>query len=114
MVGSIVGALLLWLRLGGLGVVGLPVLGLSLAGIFPTLVTLTPSRVGVGRASAVIGYQIAAASLGGATLPWIAGRFVAASSLESLGPYLLGCTVAMSALHLAVERGAVTAQGRVG
>lgn len=103
-IGTVAGALLLWLRPAGLGVVGLPVLGLSLAGIFPTLVTLTPARVGIGRAPTVIGYQIAAASLGGSALPWLAGRLVAASSLESLGPYLLVCAIAMMVLHFAVAR----------
>jgi fucose permease len=104
MAGSMAGALLLWLQPGGLGVVGLPILGLSLAGVFPTLVTLTPSRVGTDSTPTVIGYQIAAASLGGAALPWVAGRLVAASSLESLGPYLLGCAVAMTGLHYLVAR----------
>ena len=48
-------------RVGG---VGLVLLGLGLAAIYPTLVSLTPRRVGHGRAPRAIGYQVAAAVVG--------------------------------------------------
>lgn len=88
-IGAIAGVALLWWDPGGLGVVGLPVAGLSLSGIFPALVTLTPGTVGTERSGDAIGYQLSAASIGAAALPWIAGRLVGATSLEALGPVLV-------------------------
>ncbi len=36
-----------------------------------------------------MGLQLAAASLGAAAIPWVAGRFVGFSGLETLGPVLV-------------------------
>lgn len=107
MVGTTLGCVFFWWNPAGLGVLGLPFTGLSLAGVFPTLVTLTPQRLGSGRTTAVMGYQLAAASLGAATLPWLVGWAIARTSLEALGPMLVGAAVLMTALHLALDaRGA--------
>ena len=104
MAGTIVGCAVLWWDPASLGVLGLPFAGLSLAGVFPTLVTLTPQRIGPGRTTAVMGYQLAAASLGAAILPWMVGWAVARTSLEALGPMLVGAAVTMAALHLTLDR----------
>lgn len=88
--GAIGGVALLWWDPSGLGVLGLPVIGMSLAGIFPALVTLTPGAVGVERSGDAIGLQLSAAALGAAAVPWLAGRIVGVSDLESLGPVLVG------------------------
>ncbi len=87
--GSIAGVLLLWWNPGAAGVLGLPVVGFSLAGIFPALVMLTPGAVGAERSGDAMGLQLAAASLGAAAIPWVAGRFVGFSGLETLGPVLV-------------------------
>ena len=99
MAGSVAGSGLFWLDPLGLGVVGLPLLGFSLAGIFPILVALTPGWVGEERAETVIGFQIAAAAAGTALMPWVAGRIIAAGGLESLGPYLVVLCLAMAGLN---------------
>ena len=75
-----------------------------MAGIFPTLVSLTPSWVGPARSATVIGYQIAASSMGAATLPWAIGKWMDSSGLERLGGALFITALAMTALHLIVER----------
>ncbi len=106
MVGSIAGSLLFWLDPAGLGVAGLALLGVSLAGVFPILVALTPSWVGEDRAPAVIGYQIAAAATGAALLPWLGGVLVDAAGLEAIGPFLVVIAVAMTVLHWVVDRAA--------
>jgi fucose permease len=93
-----------WLDPVGAGVLGLPILGLGLAGIFPTLVALTPAWVGVDRSPSVIGYQIAASSLGAASLPWVVGQWMESTDLERLGPFLLITAVLMAGLHGVVDR----------
>jgi fucose permease len=104
MAGTLIGILIFWWDPAGIGALGLPVLGASLAGIFPTLVALTPSWVGQDRTSTVVGQQIAASTLGAAVLPWIAGRWMDAGGLERLGPFLFVSAVLMTLLHLYVDR----------
>ena len=104
MVGTILGCALFWWDPAGLGVAGLPLAGVSLAGIFPTLVALTPSWVGKERAPTVIGYQIAASSVGAASIPWIAGLVIESAGLEALGPFLVATAILMAGLHLVVAR----------
>ena len=54
---------------GGAGAVGFPLLGLSLAGVFPSLVLLTPRRVGSARTPTVVGLQFSVASIGASGIP---------------------------------------------
>ena len=103
---SVLGSAVLWLDPAGLGVVGLTVLGVSLAGVFPTLVALTPNWVGEDRAPVVIGYQIAAAAAGAALIPWVAGLIIDRFGLESLGPFLVAIAVAMTIVHWVIDRNA--------
>jgi fucose permease len=104
MIGSIAGTVVFWIDPAGLGVVALPLLGFSFAGVFPTMVALTPAWVGKERAETVIGFQIAAASAGTALMPWMAGRIVSGAGLEALGPYLVALAVAMAALNWLIDR----------
>jgi fucose permease len=106
MAGTLLGIAILWWDPAALGVLGLPVIGLSLAGVFPTLVSLTPAWVGSDRSPSVIGYQIAASSLGAASLPWIGGRLIDSYGLEALGPYLLGLAIIMTVLNTVLDRAA--------
>jgi fucose permease len=78
-------------------------LGLLLAPIFPLLIAETPSRVGPRHAAHAIGFQVAAATLGAGILPALAGRLARETSLEAIGPFLLGTTLLLLVLH---ERGA--------
>jgi fucose permease len=106
--GSIVtalsGLLILWLDPGGLGFAGLPIAGLGLAAIFPTLVSLTPGRIGRERSTSSIGFQLAAASLGAATIPWALGIFAEARGVPALGPGLFVAGVVLAAVYLAGNR----------
>lgn len=107
MVGTVLGGLFFWLDPLSAGFVGLPLLGYSLAGVFPVLVTLTPGWVGAENAESIIGYQIAAASAGSALLPWVAGRIVDSAGLEALGPYLVATSLVMALLNWFLDRVAV-------
>jgi fucose permease len=104
MLGTVLGAAILWWNPVGLGVGGLPIIGFSLAGIFPTLVTLTPSWVGAEKSPSIIGYQVAAASAGSAALPWAVSRLIDVRDLEILGPFLLVIALLMPVLYAFVDR----------
>jgi fucose permease len=52
---------------------GLMLIGFSLAPIFPSLIATTPESVGRNHVSNAVGFQVAAATLGVAVLPSLAG-----------------------------------------
>ena len=98
--GAVLGALLFWLeptRL--LSLVGLMAIGFSFAPVFASLISLTPSRVGLGHADSAIGFQIAAASLGGAVLTAVTGALADAFGLEVIGLAILVFTLTLLALY---------------
>lgn len=99
------GALLVWTGSDGLlTVIGLVVLGLCFAPIFPLLIALTPERVGVGHAGHAIGLQVSAATLGTGVLPAAIGFIARRTGLEVVGPFLFLTAVATLLLYVVVER----------
>jgi len=101
-----VGALLFWLEpTRALSLVGLVMIGFFLAPIFASLISLTPARVGAAHADSAIGFQIAAAGLGGASLTALVG--VAA---RALGLWVVGASVLVFALLLLGLYEVMTAQ----
>jgi fucose permease len=94
----------LWRDPWGLGVLGLPVAGLGFAGVFPTLVSVTPARLGRGRSTKAMGYQLAAANLGAATVPWVLGIVAENRGVASLAPGLFAAAVALTVVHVASAR----------
>lgn len=101
---ALLGVGALWWDPAGAGFVGLPIAGIGFAAIFPTLVSLTPLRIGRDRSTRMVGYQLAAANLGIATLPWVLGLFAEAQGLAVLGPGLFGITALFTILHLWADR----------
>jgi fucose permease len=98
--GALAGVGLLWWDPGGLGVAGLPIAGLGFAALFPALVALMPDRLGARRSSAVIGWSVAAASLGGTGVAAAAGVLVDQRGASVLGPTLFVVTAVFVGLHL--------------
>src|SRR5437764_340552 len=80
------GVALLWWDPVGAGAIGLPVAGLGFGSIFPTMVALTPDRLGVHRSSAIIGWAVAAASIGGTAVAALAGVLADRYGPEILAP----------------------------
>ncbi len=78
---------------------GLVVIGAGLAPVFPSLMLLTPGRLGPEFSNWAVGYQLAAASIGAAAVPGAVGVAVALAGLETLAPVLL----VSGALLLAAE-----------
>jgi fucose permease len=100
---ALLGLGVLWLDPFGLGAFGLPVAGLGLAAVFPMLVSLTPARIGLTRSTRSMGYQLAAANLGAAVLPWTLGLVAEARGLEALGPGLFIVGGMLALVHVVAE-----------
>jgi fucose permease len=95
---------LLWWNPGGAGVIGLPLAGAGFARVFPTRVALMPDRLGAHRSSAVIGWSVAAASVGGTAVAALAGALADHSGPEVLAPTLFAVTAVLGGLHLLLVR----------
>ena len=99
-IGVPVGALVLWLAPGRwAGLVGLLWLGFALAPIYPLLIAETPKRLGARHATNAIGFQVAAAYLGTAALPGLAGLLARRHGLEVIGPFLFAASLLLLALR---------------
>lgn len=101
MAGAPVASLMLWFgsNVPALSFAGAALMGLSLAPIFPMLISATPDRLGPRFAPQAIGFQVAAANLGVAALPGAAGLLARVAGLELLGPYLLATSLLLALAH---------------
>lgn len=87
---AVAGLTLLWTgRSVWVSAAGLVITGAAIGPIFPLQTLLTPERVGRRLAPTVIGYQVAAANLGGILIPGAIGLAVEARGLEAISPGLL-------------------------
>lgn len=77
----------------------LAALGLGVAPIFPLLVLLTPGRVGTVRAHDVIGYQMAAATLGSVVLAGGGSILAERIGTQTVAPFILALAVMTAALY---------------
>ena len=101
---SVVGALVVWWGPSpGVTIGGLCLIGGGLAPVYPALVTLTPHRVGLVRAHRVIGWQVAAAGVGGAAVSAVAGLVLQHDGLRSFGPFLVASGSLMLVASVALE-----------
>jgi len=82
-----------------IGMGGAVLLGFALAPIFPTLISLTPQRVGPYFAPQAVGFQVAGAAVGSAVFPGLVGLLARRFSLEVLGVHLLAAALVLLALH---------------
>jgi fucose permease len=102
---AIIGAALVWWQPAAVvAIFGLVIIGGSLAGVFPALVALTPGRVGEEIAHHVIGWQIGAASIGGAAISAAFGAVFQHYGLDKFGPALVITAVLTMAGVLVLER----------
>ena len=72
--------------------VGAPVgvvMGVAQAGVFPMLIAITPERVGPAHVANAIGFQVAAAGVGLAVLPGLAGVLAQDLGLEIIGLFII-------------------------
>ncbi len=99
--GALIGVLAVWWSpVGWVGPAGLVVMGVALGPIFPLQTTLTPRRTGEAFTSVAVGYQLAAATVGGALVPGGLGALVAWHGIEVVGPVL---AVSTALLVISIE-----------
>ncbi|MBR0311484.1 MAG: MFS transporter [Oscillospiraceae bacterium] len=99
------GAALLILPLGEpIALVGLVLIGLGCAPIYPCIIHSTPSHFGAARSQALIGVQMASAYVGTSLMPPLFGALAARSSLAIFPLYLLVLLAVMAASHAALCR----------
>lgn len=97
--GMALGAALIWLNVAGLlSFLGLGLMGLASAPVFPSLIATTPARLGTAHAGNGVGFQIAAAVLGQSLLPALVGVLAGRFGLEIIGPALFAAAVLLAAL----------------
>jgi fucose permease len=107
------GAALIWANAGAAAsVAGAAVLGFALAPVFPTLISVTPQRVGAAFAPQAVGFQVAAGNAGIALLPGAVGVVARRLGLEVVGGFLVCATVLLLVLQEAAMHYAERAVGR--
>lgn len=90
MAGQAAGAALLWINFTPLfSFLGLTLIGLASAPIFPSLIATTPERLNKKHVANAVGFQIAAAVLGLSVLPALIGFFARRFGLEVIPPAVL-------------------------
>jgi fucose permease len=82
-----------------LSFVGLALIGLALAPIFPSLIATTPARLGNAHTANGVGFQIAAAVLGQSLLPGMLGMLARHHGLEMVAPALLAAALVLLVLY---------------
>lgn len=94
------GILVLLLPLGGNGaIVGLMLIGLGCAPVYPCIIHSTPAHFGAERSQAVIGVQMASAYIGTLLMPPLFGLIAEHITVSLLPVYLLISLAAMVVLH---------------
>ena len=105
MIGTILGALLIWWNpIIEVSFAGLAVMGFALAAVFPTLVSVTPDRVGVIHTPNAIGFQIGFAGLGAAILVGVAGVLAESSGRGVIAPFLVIVSLVTFIFHELIMR----------
>lgn len=97
--GAIISCFLLLFRSVPVNMVGLVGLGFSLSPVYPTLAAQTQDRFGTILTPQIIGLETAAASLGIAFWPGLAGYIAERSTLEIVGPFLVTLAITLFFFH---------------
>ncbi len=99
-IGMIGGALLTWIHLTNLlSFIGLALMGLAAAPIFPSLIASTPERLGERHTANGVGFQIAAAVLGQSLLPSLIGVLARNFGWEIIAPALLTAAMLLLVIY---------------
>jgi len=91
----------------GASEIGLAALGVACGPVFPSIMAATPARLGAPHAANAVGFQVAAAALGQAFLPWATGWLARRFGLDVLGPVLVALAIALAAVHEGLARSGI-------
>lgn len=97
--GALAGSAALALAPTEVGLIGLLLLGFSLAPIYPMLMTRTPDRLGPDQALHAVGFQVSAAMLGGLAFPSLGGLLADGFSLEATALLVAAAAGTLWLLH---------------
>ncbi|WP_372422536.1 MFS transporter [Salinarimonas chemoclinalis] len=86
------------------GLVGIVLLGLACAPIFPMLMSRTPARLGAALSAHAIGFQVSAAMLGGVIFPALGGLLADTIGLDAVPFMVLASVLALVVLNAMLER----------
>jgi len=81
------------------GYLGLAIVGLGLAPIFPCLMARTPARLGSGVAAHAVGFQVSAGMIGVILLPGLAGLLAEHTGLEVIAQFAICLAILLLATH---------------
>jgi fucose permease len=84
--------------------IGASFLGLMLAPVYPTLMSLTPAQVGSRFAAHAVGMQVSACGMGCALVPAAVGYFARRFGIEILPGFLVVGTVLLLAFYNLIDR----------
>jgi len=105
MIGAILGALLLiWNPSEVVNLLAVAIIGISIAPIFPALMSGTSQLVGERYAANTIGMQMAATGFGTAVIPSTMGILARYTSLEVIPVYILAVYAALLGVYLLANR----------
>lgn len=101
--GVVCGAFLVGLPLGwAASLVGLGLLGMSMAPLYPLWLAQTPQRLSATLAPLAVGWQISASSVGAAVLPGVTGLIAERYGLTWIGVVICGLAVVIAVWHEAL------------
>ncbi len=90
MIGIVAGITFFTVNLGSITTItGIVILGIAVAPVFPSLISITPERIGKEHSATAIGAQISMAMLGGALVPGFAGSLSDGFGLEVISKVFL-------------------------
>lgn len=95
--GAVLGIMFFWVDPVGVGACALPFIGLSLAAMFPLVIGRTAVYLGGAQAARVVGYQIAASSVGFVILPASVGVLADYHGVDAALPvaFVASCVLAV-------------------
>lgn len=103
--GVVVGIGLVWANLAaGLTAAGLVLAGIACGPIFPSLIAMTPARVGLRHAANAVGFQIAASAVGLSVVPGLVGVAGARLGVETIARLFLLLAFLLAAIYQVLDR----------
>lgn len=109
---ALVGMLLLIVHVHPLAdTVAIALVGFASGPIFPSLIAITPARMGPRHTPNAVGLQISIGAVGLATLPALCGLVAQNLGLEFIPPLLAGCWMVLLVAYLALQRAGAASHG---